>query len=753
MKSCLFIVIIGLLISCSTPLAQESLDLLPTPQKVNLGSSTISFDTQSSVSVEGLSQDSFLFNYLNEKLPIDVNSLSSRSLRFEIIRDENIDNEGYQLQLSQEGFLARATSPSGLFYAAESIITLMHQYQEGTSISIPTFELTDAPAFKWRGMHLDVSRHFFDTAFIKEYIDILAMHKMNVFHWHLVDDQGWRIEIKKYPKLTEIGAWRKPDKPGIWDFFIELASDGEPRYGGFYTQQEIKEIIAYAEERNITIVPEIEMPGHSWAALSAYPQFSCSGEIWKKPDNVSFEFSDPYCVGNDSTIIFLKDILSEVMELFPSQYIHIGGDEAKKTPWETCNKCQRLLQQQNMKDVDELHGYLISEMEKHLAKHGRKLIGWDEILASELPNEAIVMSWQGETGGIKAAKAGHDVVMAPDKYVYFNMFQSNEIALNKDFRFALPIKQVYEYNIKSEAMTPAQQQHILGAQACLWTEFVSDRETAITQILPRLAALSEITWSAKNKNYPDFSRKLTKLFNRYDAERYPYFIEPVICDALGKFIDKTSIALNSDYPYAEIRYSLDGSDPLQGNLTFSDSIGIAQSCDLRAIAVLPNGATSNVLIKKIEKVRPIEAMAGGELYNGINYTYDEVQIAALDEYVPTKMTQSGQLDSLVFPINAREDFFVLNYSGYLSIPNTAIHELRLTSDDGSRLVIDEQLVIDNDSIHAPISVQGAIALEKGYHPFNLLYFEGNYGQMLKLEYKDDTEWKDVPKNWFYVRKE
>jgi hexosaminidase len=438
-----------------------------------------------------------------------------------------LGTEGYRLIVSEKNIKVSSVSPAGIFYGIQSLLQLIGHNNCGADkgCEIPAVIITDQPRFPWRGMHLDVSRHFEDKEFIKKYLDILASHKLNVFHWHLTDDQGWRIEIDKYPLLTEIGAWRvdRTDEP--WDYDQEITNNKDSKlYGGFYTKEDIREIVDYASSLHITIVPEIEMPGHSQAAMTAYPHLSCSGKPYRRPANMPFEFTDPYCAGNDSTFIFLEDVLAEVMELFPSEYIHIGGDEAKKTPWLKCTKCNALMKREAIKNVDELQSYFVKRIENFLESKGRKLIGWDEILEGGLASGAAVMSWRGEEGGVAAASMGHNVVMTPWKYMYFNAFQDSVEANSQRDDYILDLEEVYMYDPVPGILNADQQKFIIGVQACLWSENIQTPEQAEQHILPRLCALSEVGWTnPERKDWNNFKERLNYHYIYLDRMNVNYF--------------------------------------------------------------------------------------------------------------------------------------------------------------------------------------------------------------------------------------
>ena len=421
--------------------------------------------------------------------------------------------ESYSLSINSNQILFSAEGEAGLFYGIQTLIQLL-PIEKSAEIKIPCVQIVDAPRYQWRGMHLDCSRHFFTKEEVKKYIDYLAMYKFNVFHWHLVDDQGWRIEIKKYPLLTSVGGkrketligkpqWNKDGTPSKEDKYDGIA------YGGFYTQEDIKEIVNYARFKYITIIPEIEMPGHSLAALAAYPQFSCTGGPFETYTKWGVS-DDVYCAGKDETFSFLEDILAEVMPLFPGKYIHIGGDECLKDRWKACAKCQKRIADEKLKNPEELQSYFITRIEKYVNANGKQIIGWDEILEGGLAPNAAVMSWRGTKGGIDAAKQKHFVVMSPGKPCYFDHYQSKDktkepLAIG-GFN---PLDSVYAYNPTPKVLTADEAKFIMGAQANVWTEYIVDFKQVEYMSMPRMAALSEALWTPlEKKNYTDFVVRL-----------------------------------------------------------------------------------------------------------------------------------------------------------------------------------------------------------------------------------------------------
>ena len=438
--------------------------------------------------------------------------------------------EGYELTVTPDSAIIRAPDAAGVFYGVQSLLQLLPAEVFATNPvrgmvwTLPCVHIEDQPRFKWRGLMLDVSRHFFNKEEIKQILDVMALHKLNTFHWHLTDDQGWRIEIKKYPRLTEVGAWRK-DIGFKLDPKASTAYGPDGRYGGYYTQADVREVVDYARERHITIVPEIEMPGHSTAALMAYPQFSCAGGPFTT-DLPGGVFNGIYCPGNDEAFAFVEDVLAEVCDLFPGKYIHVGGDEVPTDNWKKCAKCQARMQQEGLKSERELESYFIRRMEKFITAHGKNLIGWSEIREGGLAQNAAIMDWVG--GAVEAASDGHDVVMTPLADCYFDHYQSKDHA-TEPYAIGgyLPLAQVYAFEPMPAKLDPQYHPHILGAQANVWTEYMPSLNHVEYMIFPRLCALAEVLWSPKDsRNWNDFTRRLHVDCRRLDQLHVNYRHDP-----------------------------------------------------------------------------------------------------------------------------------------------------------------------------------------------------------------------------------
>jgi len=504
--------------------AQENLNIIPKPKKIT--NYIVKFSLNSKTVIQTNNVESFEAQFLKENikrqtgldLKITSEYHSKNKILILVTNDDLmfVNKDEYHLVINKDIIEVFASNSKSLFYGVQSLLqTIPNEMKD--NYEIQGVSIIDYPKFQWRGMHLDVSRHFFPKDFIKKYIDYLAMYKMNTFHWHLTDDQGWRIEIKKYPKLTEVGAWRNGSMIG---HYTDQTFDNI-RYGGFYTQEEIKEIVAYAKERHITIIPEIEMPGHALAALASYPEFSCTGGPFEVGKTWGV-LEDVFCP-KDETFTFLENVLTEVMALFPSEYIHIGGDESPKVRWKSCPHCQKRIKDENLKDEHELQSYFIQRIEKFVNSKGRKIIGWDEILEGGLAPNAAVMSWRGTEGGIAAAKQKHFVVMSPGSHCYFDHYQGEPKNEPIAFGGYTNVEKVYSFNPIPKELSAEESKYILGAQANLWTEYINTPEHVEYMLFPRIAALSEVVWGTSNpKDYKEFEKRLISHFEIYDKKGINY---------------------------------------------------------------------------------------------------------------------------------------------------------------------------------------------------------------------------------------
>ena len=572
-KVCLFLWILGMCLAVHPVKAQS---VIPVPLKMEQGTGFffLSEKTKLYTNLEG--EEARLWENCLQALPVSLKKGSKKDVRQVLSllitgKNERLPSpESYTLSVTPRRIIIRSTSGAGLFYGMQTLLQLLTP--SGTGYSVASVEIEDTPRFAYRGFMLDVSRHFFSKEFVKKQIDALAFYKINRLHLHLTDAAGWRIEIKKYPLLTDFAAWRtEPNWKKWWNGGREYVRFDEPgASGGYYTQEDIREILEYARQHYMTVIPEIEMPSHSEEVLAAYPQLSCSGEPYKNSD---------FCVGNEETFTFLENVLTEVMELFPSEYIHIGGDEAGKSAWKTCPKCQKRMKDEHLANVDELQSYLIHRIENFLNAHGRHLLGWDEILQGGMAPNATVMSWRGEEGGIAAVTSGHRAVMTPGAYCYLDSYQDAPYSQPEAIGGYLPLKKVYSYDPVSVSLTTEQAKLVYGVQGNLWVEYIPTPEQVEYMMYPRILALAEVAWSApERKSWPDFHARALKAVRELQAKGYhpfdlkneigsrPESVQPVAHLALGK-----KVIYNSSYsPHYPAQGNTALTDGIRGDWTYGD---------------------------------------------------------------------------------------------------------------------------------------------------------------------------------------
>ncbi len=627
----LFLVLVGFLLICACAHEQNNTtrSLLPAPKCIQHGNGffTVTKGTVLCISAPEDDKNAItkLFGAWEDMLSATEKPADADCIAMEIC--EKVDGisspEGYAIEVTEKGIKARATSGAGLFYAAQTLL----QLADGGN-RIPACSITDEPQFGYRGMMLDVSRHFFGKEFIKKQVDAIARFKMNRLHLHLTDAAGWRIEIKKYPRLTDFAAWRKPAIWKDWWFgsreYVEKGSEGA--YGGYYTQDDIREIVAYAAERYITIIPEIEMPAHSEEVLTAYPELSCTHEPYKQAD---------FCIGNEKTYEFLENVLTEVMELFPSEYIHIGGDEAGKASWPHCPLCQKRMKEENLSDVNELQSYLIHRIEKFVNSKGRLIIGWDEILDGGLAPNATVMSWRGTEGGIAATESGHKAIMTPGGYCYLDSYQDAPHTQPMAFGPYMPLEKVYSYN-PTDGLKEEQAKLIYGVQGNLWVEYIPTEELVEYMIYPRILAIAEIGWSnPAARDYSEFRQRAVKSVEWLKANGYNAFdlakefgqrkeaLTPSEHLAKGK-----SVAYSANAPFND-RYNAGGEtalvDGIHGGWTYLDE---------KWQGFIKGGIDATIDLGEEREISSVSA--------------DFMQMCIPDVWLPAKVTISLSSDSAEF---------------------------------------------------------------------------------------------------------
>lgn len=603
MKKILLFVLIWVLNALNIKAQDKNLGLIPAPANITLGEGVFKLSKSTPVQFSGFKQPPAKLKGLITQMllvkgaPIAFKHAPAKGLMVSLDQTIDLPDEGYRISVKVNGIKITSNTEKGLFYGMQTLLQLIPD--EGNTI--PCVEIEDFPRYKYRGLHLDVGRHLFPVSFIKQYIDLLAAYKLNTFHWHLTEDQGWRIEIKKYPKLTSIGSFR--DQTLIGKLRIKPEVYDSTRYGGYYTQNEIREVVAYATSKYVTVIPEIEMPGHSLAALSAYPRLACgdnpgpfkAGQTWGV-------YQDVYCAGKEETFRFLEDVLDEVMLLFPSKYIHIGGDECPKDRWKSCPYCQKRIQDLKLKDEHELQSYFIQRIEKYVNGKGRQIIGWDEILEGGLAKNAVVMSWRGTKGGIAAARQNHDVIMSPSPFLYFDHCESKSTEEPITGGNYLPLSKVYSYDPTPAELTPLQQKHIAGVQGNVWSEYMASPDKVWYMLLPRLMALSEIAWTAsEKKNWKNFAEdRLPVHLGRLDSKNMIYHVpEPI--GAKDTTMTANSYLLDFKIPVknAKIYYTINGYFPYQTDLLYQEplviNIPVNQERIIKAVVITPSGKRSNTV--------------------------------------------------------------------------------------------------------------------------------------------------------------
>ena len=636
-------IILGLLLVPCFLLAQQKVSIIPQPVSLQLDKGNFTIDARTTISYNKADKSlkataNFLASGIKKISGINLsqNKGNFKKIEFKISPTNEIGEEGYLLNVTAYGVKITANTNEGLIYGIQSLFQVLPQIRTNAAMNVPCMQVKDYPRFKWRGMHLDVSRHFFSVDMVKEYIELLAYYKMNTFHWHLVDDQGWRIEIKKYPKLTEIGAWRVDHNDKVWSYRPQAKEGEEATYGGFYTQEEIKDVVKFAAERGVNIVPEIEMPGHVASAIASYPELSCSQKHQLPLTGGDYtNMSSNYCAGNDEVFKFNEEVLTEVMALFPSKYIHIGGDEVDKTAWKNCPKCQKRMQNENLKTEEELQSYFIKRIEKFIVSKNRKMIGWDEILEGGLAPEAVVMSWRGEKGGVESAKMNHEVVMTPGNPVYFDHYQAGPDGEPLAIGGMNTLKKVYDYEPIPKELPSENSKYILGAQANLWTEYITTNEGVEYMILPRMLALAEVVWSpATSKDWNSFNQRLKWHFRGFQQKGLHYSegsdkitITPRIENG------QLSVALSSEVLGCDIYYTLDGSDPNGNSIKYNapflidktETVLAASVCDGKVSKGIPSKLDFSIHKASAKNVSYLNNPASSYQANGNNTLTDGVR--------------------------------------------------------------------------------------------------------------------------------
>ena len=726
-----------MLLSCNTEVKEANYQIIPLPQEISVMDQAAPFILSNGTKImypegnEKMQKNAeFLASYIKD--------LTGKSLAVQAGTDGkgiilqlggNAENpEGYQLKVTSDQVVISGPTEAGVFYGIQTLRKSIPVAQ-GVDIALPAVEINDYPRFSYRGAMLDVSRHFFPVDSVKRFIDMLALHNINRFHWHLSEDQGWRIEIKSRPELTEIGSKRAETVIG----HNSGKYDGKP-YGGFFTQEEAKEIVAYAAERHITVIPEIDMPGHMLAAVSNYEGVSCFNETgWGSV------FSSPVCPGKDSALEFCKNIYAELIALFPYKYVHIGGDEVEKTNWKKCPDCQKRMHDNNLKTEEELQSWFIHDMERFFNGKGKEMIGWDEIIEGGLSKTATVMWWRSwvKDAATKATAQGNPVIFTPNGQFYL------DYAEDKNSMASI-------YNLDTtDNLTPEQQSLILGVQGNIWCEWIPSNARMQYMAIPRLLAIAELGWSKpEQKDWNAFKQRLSDQFERLNIMGINYRIPDLEgFNAVNAFIGEGTINVTCLDPTAEIHYTTDGSTPTLQSPVYEGPIKVTETTDFTFCTFRPNGKKGDIAKTRFIKSEYTPSVTAAPSNPGLKATWHEFKGNKCSEIEKAPVNGTYPVEDVMIPKKVKGNIGLI-IKGYFNAPQDDIYTFALLSDDGSTLTIDSEQIVDNDGPHGPKEIVGQKALAKGYHPMELRYFDQNGGQ-LKLKVTG-SDGKEIPFTHLYA---
>ena len=756
-----FLIVSACIFSSCTPTVKQEIAILPTP--VSLTEQSGSFVLKDGMKI-GVSDQSLFpaTGYLQEILrnvvssSVEVTTDKSQVGMYFQLKDTAGKPGSYKLESTPEYIRVEATDYSGIISAITTIRQLLPAVTEvqgeKQNYSIPVVQIEDAPRFEWRGFMLDASRHFWNKKEVKHILDLMSLYKLNKFHWHLSDDQGWRIEIEKYPLLTEKGAWRKfntqdrtcmarAKEEDNTDFLIPEDKirivEGDTLYGGYYTHDDIKEIVAYATQRGIDVIPEIDMPGHFLAAISQYPELACDGLIgWGEI------FSSPICPGKDATLEFCRNVFKEVFELFPYEYVHMGGDEVEKANWKKCPLCQKRIRTEKLGSVEELQAWFVRDMEKFFLANGKRLIGWDEVVADGLSSDAAITWWRSwAKDALPTATAQKQKVIAcPNEYFYFDYAQDQN-----------SVKKILAYDpCADERLSPEQKEYIWGVQANLWAEWIPTMKRIEYLIVPRMIALSEIAWAepTAKPDLEEFYRQLVPQFKRMDVMRVNYRVPDLQgFYKVNAFIDETTVELTCPLPGTEIRYTTDGSMPTKESALYNGALEVGKATDFAFRTFRPDGSPSDVVRTKYVKAPYAEAVtAPAALQPGLKAVWHDFRGNLCADIDAAPVKGEYVVESVSIPEEVKGNIGLV-LTGYLEVPADGIYTFALLSDDGSTLMLDGELLGDNDGAHSPVEIIVQKALKAGLHPIEVRYFDCN-GGVLQMELVNEKGEKEVlPNAW------
>lgn len=745
-------VVVALLIAgCSNRVAERKISLIPQVRNLQQGNGNyfVSSATTISYSAEELADAA---RFVANKVGVaDVQFSESAVDGIFLTIDASLPHaDEYRLNISKSGVKIAGQSGRGVMLGIQTLVQLLPNAIESntndgssTKWDVPFVNISDYPSYQWRGMMLDVSRHFYTTAEVKEFLDLMARYKFNKFHWHLTDDQGWRIEIKKYPLLTEKGGFRKfntHDRECIHRAKVEQNSDfnlpsdrihvadGDTLYGGFYTQDEIRDIVAHAGRLGIDVIPEIDMPGHFSAAIANYPYLSCFNQAgWGQI------FSAPICPGKDEVLQFCEDVYTELFDLFPYEYYHLGADEVEKDNWKKCPNCQKRIKKEGLKNEEELQSWFVHHMEYFFNQNGKKLIGWDEILEGGLSETATIMWWRSwaKDAVHRATKQGNQAILTPNDFFYFDYAAD-----------AKTLSTVYAFNPQLEGLSPEQLKLIKGVQANIWCEWIPSRERMQYMIYPRMTALSEVVWgTADATKFDDYLLRLVAHYDRWDLLNINYRVPDLEgFSSVNMFTHSKVVDVKCLIPTVEIRYTTDGSLPTQESTLYTAPFTISESTDFNFRAFRKNG-TADVAVKTRFVKMPLAEAATvnvADLKEGLECKIFEKRYRNCENFTDgAKLLNTLSVDKIAIPKGAG-GWLGLELTAWVEIPADGIYTFSLMSDDGSRLYVNDYYVVDNDGDHGPRTVDGQYGMKAGLHALKIHYYDGNNGGQLHLDVLSST---------------
>ncbi|MBO9674212.1 MAG: family 20 glycosylhydrolase [Sphingobacteriaceae bacterium] len=728
--------------------ADAQVNIVPQPESLRLLKGNFIFSRSTIISANA---DSIFLIAIQEIKQLRKDRAGGTVNLISFTKDVTLKPEAYRLNIEPAKISIAVSDKQGAFWAVQTLKQLASTsaFKTNNTWRLPALKINDQPKFSWRGIHLDVSRHFFDIDYLHRFIDRLAFYKFNKFHWHLTDDQGWRIEIKKYPELTTKGAWRKlnnqdsaclklaainPDYNLPEKYFKMI--DGEKMYGGFYTQDEVKVLIQYAGSKGIEIIPEIDMPGHMQAATKLFPWLTSTGSVQKEK-----KFTDPICPCKETTFEFAENIFREIAHLFPSKYIHLGADEVEKSSWKNIPECEALMKRENLKSIDEIQSYFVKRMEKYFNSMGKELIGWDEILDGGVSPTATLMYWRAwmPTAPKHAAEKGNRIIMTPGEFCYFDAQQDSH-----------SLQKVYSFNPLGFGLNEKEQRYIMGGQANIWTEYIPSEQRLEYMLFPRMMAMSEVLWGHQ-QDFGAFSQKMNQQYETLNALSINYrFADLKGFTENNVFLKSTYLKIDAP-KNAVVHYSTDGTAPKMTGPKYIKPIFINKTQTVKTAIFSANGRMGDVFTANYVQSNYIDAVLLKNPKPGLAFSYYPKFYKSVNLIAETDKTKTATTGAIEIPVEKKAASFATRHKGFFYAAEDGIYSFFLRSDDGSVLKIHDKTLVDNDGMHFAIEKSAQIALKKGYHPFELLFLEGGGGYTLELAYSvNSRERKAVTTKDFVV---